>query len=415
VNSPITHRLNRSPTQSLNHTHTHTHNRYTHENSRVMWFKKMTCSETECGWSGTAERANVMESLLKTGSLIANSGWDHVLSAYVSLGFLLLDHRNPSGPFARSKSAIAAAQAVHRCAYELLTKSFVNQRECRGTVLDGILSRVMSNNANTSVVLLRRLVSEQTTIVVSMHEHFKESLEYLPLLPMKIAVSFLEAVTPLLQSRSAISLRNYAAIVFRKAIFRRELSSRVVAVQGMLALATEAETMSSSSSSNSATVAKSRREQWQQINGLLRRALTQQFEVRDVVYKCLGHVFKKDKHLRIVVGSQLLDRLNHYVTSSVASEGKQNDDEDEEEDPLSLNDCISRLGTPKITEPLDILIGVLVSCCEHEIEDVTDVESICEALDDLTQETIKRDDVVDWKFNSKMTYVLLLLFLLVVC
>ena len=96
-----------------------------------------------------------------------------------------------------------------------------------------------------------------------------------------------------------------------------------------------------------------------------------------------------------------MGRLNHFVAST------SNDDEDEEnkqEDPLGLNDCISRLGTPKLTEPLDILIGVLVSCCEHDgVED--DVESMCETLDDLTADVIKRDDAVDWKFNSKMTYV----------
>ena len=341
-----------------------------------------------------------MQSLLNTGKLITNSGWDHILSAYVSLGFLLLDHRVPSAPFLRSKSAIASAEAIHQCAYELLTKSFVNQRECRSTVLEGILSRVMSNNAKPSILLLKRLVSEQTTIVVSMQKHFKESLEYLPLLPMKTSLSFLESVTPLLQSQSAISIRNYAAIVFRKAIFRRELSSRVIAVQGMLALATE----SGSTNSNTAAIVKSRQEQWQQINGLLRRALTQQLEVRNVVYNCLGQVFKKDKHLRAIVGSQLLGRLNHFVASSSSND---EDEENKQEDPLGLNDCISRLGTPKLTEPLDILIGVLVSCCEHDgVED--DVESMCETLDDLTADVIKRDDAVDWKFNSKMTYVFFL-------
>ena len=337
----------------------------------------------------------MLQNLLTTGKLIANSGWDHILSAYVSFGFLLLDHRVPSAPFAKSKSAILSAEAVHQCAYKLLTTSFVNQRECRSTVLKGILSRVMSNNAKPSILLLQRLVSEQTTIVVSMQEHFKESLEYLPLLPVKTAMSFLDAVTPVLHSRSAISIRNYAAIVFRKAIFRRELSSRVVAVQGMLALATSGE---SSTNATTAAITKTRQEQWQQINGLLRRALTQQLEVRNVVYKCLGKVFKKDKHLRAVVGSQLLGRLNQFVASS-------KDKDEEMEDPLGLNDCISRLSTPKLTEPLDILISVLVSCCEHD-EVQEDAESICETLDDLTADVIQRDDAVDWKFNSKMTYVL---------
>ena len=134
----------------------------------------------------------MLQNLLTTGKLIANSGWDHILSAYVSFGFLLLDHRVPSAPFAKSKSAILSAEAVHQCAYKLLTTSFVNQRECRSTVLKGILSRVMSNNAKPSILLLQRLVSEQTTIVVSMQEHFKESLEYLPLLPVKTAMSFLD-------------------------------------------------------------------------------------------------------------------------------------------------------------------------------------------------------------------------------
>lgn len=307
----------------------------------------------------------------------------------MSLGFLLLDHRDPSGPFGKSKRAIFAAESVHRIAHELLTKSFVKQRECRATVLSGILSRVMSNNASASISLLRGLISEHIMIVVSMHEHFKESLEYLPLLPMKTATSFLEAVTPLLQSRSAVSLRNYAAIVFRKAIFRRELSSRVVAVQGMLTLTTDP--------SSSKTSKKEKSQQWQQISGLLRRALTQQLEVRDVVYKCLGRVFTEDKHLRDVVGSQLLNRLNYHTGGG----GGENDDEDE--DPMGLNSCISRMGSPKITEPLDTLIGVLVSCCKASTSS-TITKSISETLDDLTQDAIKRKDVVDWKFNNKMTY-----------
>ena len=74
---------------------------------------------------------------------------------------------------------------------------------------------------------------------------------------------------PLLRSRTSTALRAYAALVLRKAIFRRELPSRIIAVEGLLQLAIGTPQGAAGSGGPDPRL----REKWRHISGLLRRAM----------------------------------------------------------------------------------------------------------------------------------------------
>eukprot|EP00939_MAST-03C_sp_MAST-3C-sp1_P003254 g3254.t1 len=335
------------------------------------WLRSVATRETEeTKWIGTAARVDVVRVLTSMSSL-ACTFWNHVLPTTVEFGFLLVDSKSPNGPFVNA-SARVDVRMCHTCGNAILATAFKLQKTCRESVLKGILSRVVSNRndaaARTNMKLLATLVEKHGAYMHSMQDQFKETLEYLPLLSLNVARSFLTAIVPLLRSRASVALRNYAPIVFRKAVFRRELTSRVVAVEGMMIMATTA--LSSSSAASSSAAFERAREDWQQIGGMLRRALTQQQEVRVATYAGLRRIFRDFSALRGSVSTFLLARLRQLVRSPEEDGEKETREGSDVVDgaaptllPIRLDRLVGRMGAPTITEPIGALLGTAIECC----------------------------------------------------
>eukprot|EP00940_MAST-03C_sp_MAST-3C-sp2_P002928 g2928.t1 len=372
------------------------------ESCEHAWLRNISKRERETtSWIGMARDVDVSRTLVKA-ALLATKFWDHILPAAVEMGFLLIDHRSPSGPFANASSMKDAA-LCHVCGIEMLSTCFQRQRACRATVLKGVLSRIMSSGsyaaADAAMRLLSSLVSEHGVAMHSMHDQFKETLEYLPLLPMKVARKFLSIIVPLLRSRASVVLRNYAPIVFRKAVFRRELTSRVVAIEGMMIMAT---------GSVSANRASDERERWQQIGGLLRRALTQQVRVRMAAYAGLMRAFEECTFLRESVTSMLLDRLRYFVE---VQQNDGNDDKDGAVVPVNMARLVARTNMSSISEPIGAFLGVAVRVCcavlANDYDGGSDEVDLARQIDTVLRKLTRRIpqlELEDWSMDKSTDF-----------
>lgn len=163
----------------------------------------------------------------------------------------------------------------------------------------------------------------------------QEALDYLGTLPSDRAMAFLHAIRPLLVHHQAI--RNYTALVLRKAVFARAVQSRVTAVQGfMFLLQHGASGMRSASSVQRLVV---------DVCGLLRRGLSQQAEVRTAVYAGLSRL-SGVRGLRAPLAALLTVHLRRYVntTDTLAA-------------PFKLASCMS---SGVLMEPLGLLLRTVL-------------------------------------------------------
>ncbi|KAG0630407.1 hypothetical protein M758_1G176000 [Ceratodon purpureus] len=198
----------------------------------------------------------------------------------------------------------------------------------------------------------------------------KECLDYFTFLPSNPASSIIRALCPLFQlSRD---LQDYTILVLRKSMFSREESTRMIAAEGLLDLIiadkqsrvhlnrnSESESwlrmsMSEASSSQSVSQQVPRRglsgrnkNLLQELLGLLRRCLSQQVCVREILYKRLPGLLLMDPASAEEVFDLVWSHFRHFF--------------EEKEDGaviLKLNDCVViRNMNLHLEEPFDHLLA----------------------------------------------------------
>jgi Fanconi anemia group I protein len=254
---------------------------------------------------------------------------------------------------------------------KVLVELFEAHKECRKDILalvSGRLAGASDAAAAPFVRLIAELVRMHPALVESHLPEVRAALENLSALPPAAAVALLLALWPLCRARKDIS--DFVIVLLRKAMFSRELGSRLLAARGFLFIITE-ELSSSSGAGGScaagagpsasqaagAAPALSQMESLaggpggatllHELVGFLRRCLAQQPEVRSVVYDGLPAVIAADPAAAEAVAELLLPHVASFC------------EPDENMAPLKLEACArsSPEGQVRVIEPLHRLLA----------------------------------------------------------
>ncbi|XP_067827501.1 Fanconi anemia group I protein [Heptranchias perlo] len=319
------------------------------------------------------QQCNVSEMILET---VTNSvfGWDHVTQALVQLGFIFMDSFGPkAGPFGKvaetnPTAAKTPAQQTCRLGAKILLETFKVHEPIRSEILEQVLNRVVTKTTspiNHYIDVLSDIVSSAPLILLDSSSKVIEAFDHLSYLPLSTVQGLLKAVQPLL--KVSMSMKDSLILVLRKAMFSSHLDSRKSAVAGFLLLLKNFKVLGSLASSQctqSLTASQVQVDVHMRYNasanealcleilGSLRRCLSQQADVRLMLYEGLFDVLRRNSQLANTILQTLLSQLKRYYEL----------DEDLLP-PLKLEGCITTQGGQiYLQEPLAHLLCCIQNC-----------------------------------------------------
>ncbi|XP_053320955.1 Fanconi anemia group I protein [Spea bombifrons] len=314
---------------------------------------------------------SISSMLLET---VKNSGygWDHVTQGLVELGFILMDSFGPKASAAAKAPEIASAtpktppQQSCQLGSKILLETFKVHEPIRSEVLEQVLNRVITRATSPIshfIDLLSDIVASAPLILQNSSSKVTEAFDHLGYLPLATVQGLLKAVQPLL--KISMSMRDALILVLRKAMFSSQIDARKSAVAGFLLLLKNFKVLGSLSSSQCSQAIGASQVQVDvharynsaaneafclEILGSLRRCLSQQADVRLILYEGFYDVLRRNSQLSGSIMQTLLSQLKRYYEPEL-----------DLLPPLKLEGCITAQGEQIfLQEPLAHLL-----CCIH--------------------------------------------------
>jgi hypothetical protein len=322
--------------------------------------------------SRSSAQENIEKALLTCARNAGRGQGAVVVQPLVLLAVSLLEAEATAGAKSANHKDPDAAKAGN-LGVNVLVEIFAAHKECRKDVLSlasGRLAGASDAAAAPFVRLIAELVHKHPALVESHLPEVRAALENLSALPPAAAVALLLALWPLCRARKDIS--DFVIVLLRKAMFSRELGSRLLAARGFLFIITEELSSASNggasgsgaggagpSASQAAGAAPALSQMdslaggpggatlLHELMGFLRRCLAQQPEVRSVVYDGLPAVIAADPAAADAVAELLLPHVASFY------------EHDESMAPLKLELCArsSPEGEVRVIEPLHRLLA----------------------------------------------------------
>ncbi|GBG25631.1 Fanconi anemia group I protein [Hondaea fermentalgiana] len=260
-------------------------------------------------------------------------GWDAVVQSLALVGVQLIDKANKYRPAQRVARDVR--QAGHETLFpvrervvlesrdptlvlgelgvRILSQSFAKHSIVQREVLECIKMRLASaagSVADQGVVqvvrLLALLVDQVPELILREMNSLKDMLAGLPRVSPRTAAGILLAVQPLFEIRA--DMVDFCVLVFRKALFQRDLQPRLVAVHGLLVLLRCCPP-----------------EQQTEIINCVRRCLGHQMQVRAALYAGLGAA-KLDASLKPLVQEMLCAHLESMLARPLSDDDAAGDE-----------------------------------------------------------------------------------------
>ncbi|VDI13191.1 fanconi anemia group I protein [Mytilus galloprovincialis] len=349
------------------------------------------------------DTCHVQEFALET---IKNSkyGWDHVIQGLVHLGFLLMDSFGPKAIFGRIEtSAVPQTGPTHlacQLGSQILLNTFKQHEMVRAEILDQIFNRVVTK-ATTPVShymdLLSSAVLSAPQILLESTPKVREMLDYLSFLSPVSAEALLMAIHPLL--KLSLTLKDSLILILRKAMFSRQLDARKIGLQGFLLILKHFKVLGGLPSSQSSQQFSSSQVQVDiharynpasnealclEIMGNLRRVLSQQVDVRLILYQGLYDALCRNTQLQGPVLDLLKTQFKKYYEPS-----------EDVNPPYKLDLCISAQGDQVfLAEPLAHLI-CCIQLCLTKIMDIRRQTNGDDEEEDVTRSHTELEDIMD--------------------
>ncbi|KAK3558477.1 hypothetical protein QTP86_018127 [Hemibagrus guttatus] len=342
-------------------------------------------------------------------------GWDHVTQSLVQLGFILMDLFGPkAGPFGKTieiptATAKTPSQLACKLGGQVLLECFKMHEPIRGEILEQVLNRLVTKTASPVthfIDLLSNIVISAPMILLESSSKVIETFDQLSYLPLTTVQGLLKAVQPLL--KVSMSLKDALILVLRKAMFSSQLDGRKSAVAGFLLLLKNFRVLGSLASSQSSQALTSSQVQADihsrynaaaneafclEILSSLRRCLSQQADVRLMLYEGFHDVLRRNSQLAGSIMQTLLSQLRRYY-----------EPEQDLLPPVKLEPCISAQADQVfLQEPLAHLLSCTIHCLlwyqsvrdpsrderDDEEEDEGFQDELCEILESITRRMIK--------------------------
>ncbi|CAN6289497.1 unnamed protein product [Urochloa humidicola] len=284
-------------------------------------------------------------------------GREHVAPSIVQLGFLLLEVSD--GDRAEEAGLGEGVMSTAEIGISMLNSLFDIHEMARNEIIEQCKFRILSAKPQQSVLVLRLLGCLTRGHPFPMLEyiaHIKELLDNFSIMNDKVSTGLISCILPLTKFSS--DLKDYIILVVRKAMFKREDMVRIAATNAIVELiiaesrkreANPFEDSSSqpSSSQHPETHLEFGRGLFQELSGLLRRCLSQQTSVKEVLYEGLIRIVASDPAIAGNVLDFLWPHFLNYYTEDA-------------ECPLKIGSCF-KLENAKlcIVEPLDCLLSCI--------------------------------------------------------
>nr|XP_013814004.1 PREDICTED: Fanconi anemia group I protein [Apteryx mantelli mantelli] len=361
-------------------------------------------------------------------------GWDHVTQGLVDLGFSLMESYEPKKPFGGKVAETSyglsktPAQQACRLGASILLETFKVHEPIRSDILEQVLNRVLTKAASPVshfIDLLSNIVVSAPLVLQNSSSKVTETFDNLSFLPLDTVQGLLRAVQPLL--KVSMSVRDALILVLHKAIFSRQLDARKAAVAGFLLLLRNFKVLGSLSSSQCSQAIGATQVQADvhacynsaaneafclEILGSLRRCLSQQADVRLMLYEGFYDVLRRNSQLASSIMQTLLSQIKQYYLP-----------QPDLLPPLKLEGCIMAQGDQVfLQEPLAHLLSCIQHCLawykntvhlhqgveddeEEEEEDVGFQQNFEEMLDSVTRRMIK-SELEDFELDKSADFSL---------
>ncbi|KFQ34864.1 Fanconi anemia group I protein [Mesitornis unicolor] len=359
-------------------------------------------------------------------------GWDHVTQGLVDLGFSLMESYEPKKPFG-GKAADTSyglskmpAQQACKLGASILLETFKVHEPIRSDILEQVLNRVLTKAASPVshfIDLLSNIVVSAPLVLQTSSSKVTETFDNLSFLPIDTVQGLLRAVQPLL--KVSMSVRDSLILVLQKAIFSRQLDARKAAVAGFLLLLRNFKILGSLSSSQCSQAIGATQVQADvhacynsaaneafclEILGSLRRCLSQQADVRLMLYEGFYDVLRRNSQLAGSIMETLLSQIKQYYLP-----------QPDLLPPLKLEGCIMAQGDQIfLQEPLAHLLCCIQHCLtwykstvrlcqgaedDDEEEDVGYEQNFEEMLESVTRRMIK-SELEDFELDKSADFSL---------
>uniref|UniRef100_A0A8C9GD06 FA complementation group I n=1 Tax=Piliocolobus tephrosceles TaxID=591936 RepID=A0A8C9GD06_9PRIM len=300
--------------------------------------------------------------------------WDHVTQGLVELGFILMDSYGPKkvldGKTIETSPSLSRMPNQHACKLgaSILLETFKIHEMIRQEILEQVLNRVVtraSSPISHFLDLLSNIVMYAPLVLQSCSSKVTEAFDYLSFLPLQTVQRLLKAVQPLL--KVSMSMRDSLILVLRKAMFANQLDARKSAVAGFLLLLKNFKvlgSLSSSQCSQSLSFSQVHVDVHSHYNSVanetfcleimdsLRRCLSQQADVRLMLYEGFYDVLRRNSQLANSIMQTLLSQLKQFY-----------EPKPDLLPPLKLEACILTQGDKiSLQEPLDYLLCCIQHC-----------------------------------------------------
>ncbi|NXW67629.1 FANCI protein, partial [Hirundo rustica] len=321
-------------------------------------------------------------------------GWDHVTQGLVDLGFSLMESYEPKKPFGGKAAdnsyglSKMPAQQACRLGASILLETFKVHEPIRSDILEQVLNRVLTKAASPVshfIDLLSNIVVSAPLVLQTSSSKVTETFDNLSFLPIDTVQGLLRAVQPLL--KVSMSVRDSLILVLQKAIFSRQLDARKAAVAGFLLLLRNFKVLGSLSSSQCSQAIGATQVQADvhacynsaaneafclEILGSLRRCLSQQADVRLMLYEGFYDVLRRNSQLASSIMETLLSQIKQYYLP-----------QPDLLPPLKLEGCIMAQGDQIfLQEPL----AHLLCCIQHCLAWYKSTVRLCQGADDDEEE-----------------------------
>ncbi len=278
------------------------------------------------GLSGSVSRL-ISSALLSLAR--SSRGWDTLFPSLVLLGRRLLELGGKDCIINGKESFYArlnASESLHshhqltEVGRALLLESFTQHQPSRRGLLTAALhgSIGLTTGAIQHVRVLGDIAKVAPQLLLDEGDCIRKTLVEVGSMPPRIAQILLEVLRPLLHLRP--SLQDTLMIPLRKALFNRDVGARTVAVYGLTALVRAKMNLCRQRSAQQVEGSVGNRDMqaFTLAEGfdLLRRCLSQQPDLREVLYDELVKIYKSEgvsDELRVFILTLLHRHMRHYI------------------------------------------------------------------------------------------------------
>ncbi|CAI9718582.1 Hypothetical predicted protein [Octopus vulgaris] len=265
----------------------------------------------------------------------STSGWDNVVPGLVQLGFILMDSFGPKSSFGRVEGIALNQPVLHQKAcnlgLQILLQTFkVQYNAVRENILDMIFTRIGSSESKpiTHILdLFSRVVKTSPQLLLNSDKKLTTIFDHLPTLPPKTAASLLDILQPIL--KFSRTLRDTLMLLLRKSMFSKHLNARKVSARGFLMILKQfrivgsvpCSQMNQTFSLSQLSVDVHSQTKYNPVANStlcleivrnLRRCLSQQAEVRVIIYSGLCDCLSKNSKLQKPILNLLLHQIKKY-------------------------------------------------------------------------------------------------------